>query len=88
MQKCVFRAPSKQYLIAKVIYLFLLWEAISRMLPYLFIFLGGGAPEAHGGSQARGPIRATAAGLRHSPSNARSLTHSSRPGIEPAASGS
>ena len=30
------------------------------------------APTAYGGSQARGPIRAVAAGLHHSHSNARS----------------
>ena len=34
---------------------------------YLF---GGGTPAAYGGSQARGQIRATAAGLYHSHSNA------------------
>ena len=38
----------------------------------LFIFLGGGAPAAYGGSQARGQFGATAASLRHSHSNTRS----------------
>ena len=38
---------------------------------------------ACGASQARGWIRATAAGLHHSHSNARSLTHWVGPGIEP-----
>ena len=33
------------------------------------------APAAYGGSLARGQIEATAAGLHHSHSNARSLTH-------------
>ena len=33
---------------------------------YLFILLFRAAPTAYGGSQARGPIRATAAGLHHS----------------------
>ena len=56
---------------------------------------------AYGGSQVRGPIRATAAGLRQGHSNlgsvmsetyttahgnAGSLTHRARPGIEPATS--
>ena len=60
------------------------------------------APEAYGGSQARGWIRTTAAGLCQSPSsegcepssatyttahgNAGSLSHCARPGIEPATS--
>ena len=60
------------------------------------------APAAYRGSQARGQIRATAAGLYHSHSNARSeshlrptlqltatpdpLTHRVRPGMEPATS--
>ena len=44
------------------------------------------APAAYGGSQARGLIGAVAAGLCHSHSNARSLTHWARPGIEPATS--
>ena len=38
---------------------------------YLFILLFSAAPMAYGDSQARGGIGATAAGLRHSHSNAR-----------------
>ena len=68
---------------------------------FLLLFcLFRAAPTAYGGSQARDPIGATAAGLqpqqRQSPavsvtsttahSNSGSLTHWSRPGIEPAAS--
>ena len=37
---------------------------------YLFILLFRAAPEAYGGSQARGGIGVVAAGLRHSRSNA------------------
>ena len=40
------------------------------------------APEAYGGSKARGPIRAVAAGLYHRHSKVGSLTHSARPGIK------
>ena len=40
-------------------------------------------PVAHGGSQARGLIGTVATGLRQSHSNAESLTHWARPGIEP-----
>ena len=39
---------------------------------FLFFFLKGCIPAAYGGSQARGPIRAIAAGLHHSHSKARS----------------
>ena len=49
---------------------------------YLCLFRAAGA--AFGGSQARGRIRAVAACLHHS--NAGSLTHSARPGIEPVSS--
>jgi len=38
----------------------------------LFFFLFRASPAAYGGSQARGPIRATAASLHHSHGNARS----------------
>ena len=41
---------------------------------------------AYGGSQARSRIGAAAASLHRSHSNARSLTHWERPGIEPASS--
>ena len=40
----------------------------------LFVF-SRAAPEAHGGSQARGRMGAVAASLRHSHGNDRSLTH-------------
>ena len=40
---------------------------ISRIPIYLFF--GGDAPTAYRGSQARGPVRAVAAGLHHSHSN-------------------
>ena len=67
---------------------------------YFFFFFGlfTAAPVAHGSSQARGQIRATAAGLHHSRiqaesatytiahNNAGSLTHWVRPGMEPASS--
>jgi len=53
-------------------------------------FLGGVLFRAtlvtYGSSQARGRIKAVAAGLCHSRSNARSLTHWARPGIEPTSS--
>ena len=68
----------------------------------IYFCLSGAAPAAYGGSQARGSIRAVAAGLSHSHSNAismsvtytyttahgntRSLTHWVRPGIEPVSS--
>ena len=43
---------------------------------FIYLFsLFRATPEAYGGSQARGLIGATATGLRHSHSNARSLTH-------------
>ena len=45
------------------------------------------APAAYGSSQARGPIRAAAASLRHSHSNVTSLIHRARPGVELASSG-
>ena len=51
-----------------------------------FFFLFRAAPAAYGSSGARGRIGAVAAGLHHSHSNARSLTHWVRPGIEPTSS--
>ena len=52
-----------------------------------FVFcLFKATPAAYGSSQARGRIRAIAASLHHSHSNARSLTHGARPGIEPSSS--
>ena len=44
------------------------------------------APSAYGGSQDRGQIGAVAASLHHSQSNAGSLSHWARPGIEPSSS--
>ena len=41
---------------------------------------------AYGGSQARGPTGAVADGLQHRHSNAGSLTHWARLGIEPVSS--
>ena len=46
----------------------------------------GAAPEAYGGSETRGPIRAAAADLGYSHSDTGSLTHWARPGIEWASS--
>ena len=43
--------------------------------PHLLFLLFRAEPASHGGSQARGPIRATAAGLRYSHSNAGSEPH-------------
>ena len=43
----------------------------SIFFPASFFFFFRAAPTAYGGSQARGQIRAVAAGLRHSQSNAR-----------------
>ena len=53
---------------------------------FFFFFLFRASPEAYGSSHARGWIRATAANLHHSHSNVGSLTHWTRPGIEPASS--
>ena len=61
-------------------------EKVSVELPF---FDGGGGGtlfraslSAYGGSQARGLIGATAAGLCHSHSKAGSLTHQAGPGFE------
>ena len=51
----------------------------------LFVF-SRAAPIAYGGSQAKGLIRAVATSIHHSHSNAGSLTHWARPGIEPSSS--
>ena len=53
---------------------------------FYFILFFRVASEAHGSSQAKGQIGAAAAGLHHSHSNARSVTHWVRPGIKPASS--
>ena len=42
---------------------------------FFFFLLFRATPEAYGGSQARGPVGATAAGLHHSHSNTRSKLH-------------
>ena len=52
----------------------------------LFYLLFRAVPTAYGGFQARGRTRAVAAGLHHNHSNAGSLTHWARTGIEPASS--
>ena len=49
----------------------------------LFCFVFRAAPTAYGSSQAKDQIGAIAAGLFHSHSNVRPLTHWARPGIEP-----
>ena len=49
----------------------------------LFCFVFRAAPKAYGSSQAKDQIGAIAAGLFHSHSNVRPLTHWARPGIEP-----
>ena len=52
---------------------------------FVFFFaISSAAPVAYGSSQARGQIGAVATGLRQSHSNAGSLTHWARAGIEPA----
>ena len=53
---------------------------------FLSFCLFRAAPTANGGSQAWGPIWAVVASLRQGHSNAGSLTHWSRPGIEPTSS--
>ena len=50
----------------------IMYPALSGLLLLFLLFKA--APMAYGGSQARGPIGATAASLHHSHSNTRSLT--------------
>ena len=50
---------------------------------FFLFFLLRAELAAYGSSQARGHIEDAAAGLHHSHSKARSLTHWARPGIEP-----
>ena len=87
-----------------LVFVFISGDKASKWCILFFFFFGfcpfRATPAVHGGSQARGLIRATAAGLcwshrnarseLHLPSTpkltARSLTHSVRPGIEPATS--
>ena len=52
----------------------------------LLLLIFRAAPTAYGCSQARGRIRATAAGLHHRHRNTGSLTHWTRPGIKPTSS--
>ena len=72
--------------------LFFFYHIHVLFLNKLFFFFFRATPEAYGSSQARDLIRATVAGLHHSHQqhqvhgNAGSLTHWSRPGIEPTTS--
>jgi len=68
-----------------------LWENLSSifyssaiLIPLFYFFRA--ALVAYGSSQARGPIRAAAAGLCYTNSNAGYLAHYARPGIKPASS--
>ena len=63
---------------------FVVWSFDIFMIFFFGLFRA--APIAYGGSQARGPTGAVAAGLRHSHSNAGSWTHWARPGIKPVSS--
>ena len=57
---------------------------LPSFLPSLLLFRA--TPMAYGSSQARSWIRTTVASLHHSHSNAGSLAHWARPGIQPASS--
>ena len=59
---------------------------LSDWFEVLFLFGGLPTPTAYGGSQARGRIRAASATYTTAHSNAGSLTHCVRPGIEPVSS--
>ena len=48
---------------------------LSSLVLFFFFFFPGPHPVANGGSQARGPVGAAAAGLYHSHSNTRSEPH-------------
>ena len=62
-------------------------KSLTLYFIFLFYFLFfRAATTAYVSSQARGRIRATDAGLHHNHSNARSLTHWARPGMEPESS--
>ena len=56
------------------------------IIKLFFFYLFRVTPAVYGGSQARGQIRATVAGLHHSHSNIRFVTSWVRPGIEPTSS--
>ena len=69
----------------------ILWEEIYFFLLvffffFLFFFLFRAKLKAYGSFQPRGWIGAVAAGLPHSHSNAGSLTHWVKPGLEPTSS--
>ena len=55
-------------------YVSIIWDRITPGT-FLYFFLFMAALVSYGGSQARGPIRATGASLLHSHSNARSESH-------------
>ena len=57
-----------------------------RWHTFFFFFSFRATPATYGGSQARSQSGATVAGLRHSHSNTRSLTHWARPVIKSATS--
>ena len=65
---------------------YVLITLFSFLLLSFFLFFLRATPSAYGGYQARGRIRAIAAGLLHSHSNTGSLAYWARPGIEPASS--
>ena len=56
---------------------------VSREISIFLCVIFRVTPMAYGGSQARGPIRDTTAGLCHSYGNGGFLTHWARPGIKP-----
>ena len=60
-----------------------------NVLSLFFFFFGlfRAAPASYGSSEAKGQTGAADAGLHHSHSNARSLSHWARSGIDPASSG-
>ena len=64
-------------------------EVISHCCSFLFLFVFcffTATCAAYGSSRARVRIRAAAAGLHHSQSNVRPVTHWAKPGIEPTCS--
>ena len=102
-QKQVMRSePANSQTILSLLLPFPLPSPTSYLFIYLFILLFKAAPAVYGGSQARGLIGDTAAGLHRSQSSAGSkldlatyttahshtgsLTHCVRPGIKPATS--
>ena len=72
------RAPVQGVLVYLSEYLPVSNQRVTKIrpnLPFLLSFFFRAAPAAFGGSQARGRIGATAAGLHHSHSNVRSEPH-------------